>query len=159
MRAEEAKTPPRHSRARYLTKNMTKIEDLALDPSTFVLREATCAEKLACWRANSASWAGKLTTDDYVGRETVNGGGDLTRGRIRYWVFTAPPAATGSTDEQEIYAAVESLKKPVALKTSDGECRLEWGYGVASVFTPLKYRGKKIAAWMMRRLGEWFDSE
>ena len=54
---------------------------------------------------------------------------------------------------------LSSLKKPVALKTRDGGFRLEWSYGVATVFTPLKYRGKKIAAWMMRRFGEWFDSE
>jgi hypothetical protein len=131
----------------------------APDPSTFILREVTPAEKLACWRTNSASWAGKLTIDDYVGRETVNGSGDLSRdGGIRYWKFTAPPT-DGGTGDQEIYAAVESIRKPVVVKTSDGGFSIEWSYAAASVFTPAKYRGKKIAAWMMRRLGEWFDSE
>jgi GNAT superfamily N-acetyltransferase len=130
-----------------------------LDPSTFILREATPAEKYACWRTNSVSWAGKLTVDDYVGRETVNGSQDLTRnGGIRYWVFTAPPTA-GGPDGKEIYAAVESLRKPVAVKTSDGGFSIEWSYGIASVFTPPNYRSMKIAAWMMRRLGEWVDSE
>jgi GNAT superfamily N-acetyltransferase len=132
---------------------------LVLDPSTLILREVTPAEKIACWRANSASWAGRLTIDDYVGRETVNGSGELLRdGGIRYWGFTAP-RTDGSTSDQEICAAVESLRKPVAVKTSDGGFSIEWSYAVASVFTPPKYRGKRIAAWMMRRLGEWFDSE
>ena len=133
----------------------------ALDPSTFILREATPAEKLDCWRANAISWAGKLTPDDYLIRETINGSHDLTgHGGIRYWVFTAPPStADGGAGEQERYAAVESLKKPVAVKTSDGGFSVEGAYGIASVFTPPNHRGKKIAAWMMRRLGEWFDSE
>ena len=134
-----------------------------LDPSTFILRKATPAERLACWRANSTSWAGKLTSHDYVEREKVNGSQELTRdGGIRYWVFTAPPPATGNggTEEQEvIYAAVETLKKQVAIKTRDGGFRIEWSYGIASVFTLQQYRSKKIAAWMMYRLGEWLDSE
>ncbi|KAH0534034.1 hypothetical protein FGG08_007359, partial [Glutinoglossum americanum] len=129
------------------------------DPSTLVLREATPAEKLACWRTNSASWAGKLTPEDYAAREAVNGDQDLTRnGEIRYWVFTAPCDA-GSMSEPEIYAAVESLRKPVVVKTNNGGLSIEWGYGIASVFTPPSHRGKKIATWMMRRLGEWLDSE
>lgn len=76
-------------------------------------------------------------------------------GGIRYWGFTAPHSMGG----QEIYAAVESIRKPVVVKTSDGSCSIEWSYGAASVFVPAQYRSKKIAAWMMRRLGEWFDSE
>src|SRR5438046_9122286 len=93
-----------------------------LDPSRFILRQATPAERLGCWRANSVAWAGKLTPDDYVQRETVNGSQELTRdGGIRYWVFTAPPPATGDDDDDVVvYAAVETLKKPVAVKTRDG---------------------------------------
>jgi hypothetical protein len=134
-----------------------------LDPSTFILRKATPAERLVCWRANSTSWAGKLTPHDYVEREKFNGTQELTRdGGILYWVFIAPPLATGNggTEEQEvIYAAVETLKKQVAIKTRDGGFSIEWSYGIASVFTPQQYRSKKIAAWMMHRLGEWLDSE
>jgi GNAT superfamily N-acetyltransferase len=130
-----------------------------LDPSTFILRKVTSHEKLDCWRANGASWAGKLTIDDYISREIVNGSGDLTRdGGIRYWGFTAPPTDGGMGD-QEIYAAVESIRKPVVMKTNEGGFSIEWSYGAASVFVPAQYRGKKIAAWMMRRLGEWFDGE
>jgi hypothetical protein len=137
-----------------------------LDPSTFILREATPAEKISCWRANSISWADKLTVEDYIGRESVNGSGELTRdGGIRYWVFTSPSppssnTSVGATDgkHEVIYAAAETLKKAVAVKTSDG-FSIESSWAVASVFTPLQYRGNKVAAWMMRRLGEWVDSE
>src|SRR2546421_1470906 len=149
-----------------------------LDPSTFILREATLTEKISCWRSNSASWAGKLTVDEYIGRESVNGGGELTcNGGIRYWVFTAPPlsnaSATASTigaavtavtesatdgKDEVIYAAIETLKKVVAVKTRDGGFGIESSWAIASVFTPSQYRGRKIAAWMMRKLGEWLDS-
>lgn len=143
------------------------------DPSTFILREATTSEKISCWRTNSASWAGKLTTDEYIVRETVNGSAELTRdGGIRYWVFTEPALptsadtippnkATGSAKDGKqdgIYAAVETLKKEVALKTRDGGFSLESSWAIASVFTPLQHRRKKVASWMMRRLAEWLDS-
>ena len=138
-----------------------------LDPSTFILREATPAEKISCWRANSTSWAGKLTVEDYIGRESVSGSGELLRdGGIKYWVFASPPhpppsnTSGSATDgkHEVIYAAVETLKKAVAVKTSDG-FSIESCWAVASVFTPLQYRGNKVAAWMMNRLGEWIDSE
>lgn len=145
------------------SRNFIMTTPKILDPSTFILRKATPAERLACWRANSTSWAGKLTPYDYVEREKVNGNQELTRdGGIQYWVFTAPPPATGNgvTEEQEvIYAAVETLKKQVAIKRRDGGFSIEWSYGIASVFTPPQYRSKKIATWMMHRLGEWLDGE
>jgi hypothetical protein len=102
---------------------MTTTQDL--NPSTFILRELTPAEKVACWRDNSTSWSGKLTIDDHIGRETVNRSGDLSRdGGIRYWGFTSP-LTDGSTGDQEIYAAVESIRKPVVMKTSDSGFSVE----------------------------------
>ena len=142
------------------------------DPSVLILREATTSEKIACWRANSASWAGILTPEDYIGRETVNGSGELTRdGGIKYWVFTKPASRvsadttnpheasnTGNSEKSDvIYSALETLKKDVAVKTRDGGFSIESIWAIASVFTPLPFRRKKIASWMMRRLAEWLD--
>jgi hypothetical protein len=142
------------------------------DPSVLILREATTSEKIACWRANSASWAGILTPEDYIGRETVNGSGELTRdGRIKYWVFTKPasrvladttsPHEAGSTENgvksDIIYSALETLKKDIAVKTREDGFSIESIWAIASVFTPLHFRRKKIASWMMRRLAEWLD--
>lgn len=95
-----------------------------------------------------------------MAREKVNGSQELTRdGGIRYWVFTGPgPKVDGKDGPEIIYASVESIRKPVAVKTRDGDLKVEWSYGIASVFTPPQYRGQKIAKWMMKRLGEWFDS-
>lgn len=102
---------------------MTTTQDL--NPSTFILRELTPAEKVACWRDNSTSWAGKLTIDNHIGRETVNRSGDLSRdGGIRYWGFTSP-LTDGGTGDQEIYAAVESIRKSVVMKTSDSGFSVE----------------------------------
>ncbi|KAI9786686.1 MAG: hypothetical protein M1839_006237 [Geoglossum umbratile] len=128
-----------------------------LNPSTFTLRLATPAEKLACWRTNSVSWAGKLSPSDYVLRETALGNCTLTRdGGVQYWVFVGPGS---ESVEDVIYAAVESIRKPVVVKTREGGFSEEWSYGIASVFTPEQWRRRGFARWMMRRLGERFDGE
>jgi len=134
-----------------------------LGPSTLTLREATPAEKVLCWRTNAASWAGRLTVDDYVLRETINGSGLLTdNGGIKYWVFVES-RITSSQDvevggEEVIYASVESLRKEIVVRDGEG-VRRERCWAVASVFTPEKWRRRGIAAEMMRKLGEWFDGE
>ena len=133
----------------------------SLDPSTLTLRVASPAERNTTWKVNSASWAGKLSLEDYIGRESLNGNQELTRdGQQRYWIYTGPGPKDGGKQETEAtYASVETLKKPVAIKTSDGKFSVESSYGIASVYTPSQYRGKKIASWMMKKLGKWFDSE
>ena len=147
-------------------------------PSALTLRPATDAEKLACWRANSVAWAGKLpTTEAYIARETLNGeharvvGGGSDQGMI-YWVLVEPrPDAIDGADgqrtsgagEREIYSACETLRRPFVMKArptgADGAdvCVEGWGYGIASVFTPPRYRGKGYASFMMERLAAWFD--
>ncbi|KAI9771518.1 MAG: hypothetical protein M1840_002138 [Geoglossum simile] len=133
------------------------------DPSTLTLREATPAEKVLCWRAGAVSWAGRLTVDDYILRETINGSGFLTgNGGIKYWVFVGS-RITGGQDvgvggEEVIYASVESLWKEIVVRDGEG-VRRERCWAVASVFTPEKWRRRGIAAEMMRKLGEWFDGE
>lgn len=123
------------------------------DPSTLILRLLTPAEKEASWITNSVSWAGRLTQADYVAREAANGASSLLRdGGVRYWGLTT------EGEGGEIYAAVETLKKGVLVQTSKG-FNVEDAYGIASVFTPAKYRGHGLAGTMMRKLGEWLDTE
>ncbi|KPM42898.1 hypothetical protein AK830_g3633 [Neonectria ditissima] len=98
------------------------------DPDALVLREATDEEKIQSWRNNSVAWKGKLSVSDYIGQQACNGDQDLTRsGRIRYWIYT---------DGTEIYTSAETLQKPVAVRSADGQVSTEWSYGVAGVFTP-----------------------
>jgi hypothetical protein len=124
----------------------------AFDPTTLTFREATTEEKIKCWQTNSQSWAGKLSKEDYVQRESINGSGTLgSGGGIRYWVFV--------NEENEIYASVETLRKRVAIQNSDGVMSLENTYGIASVYTVPEHRGKKVAACMMQRLAAWLDGE
>jgi hypothetical protein len=128
-----------------------------IDPSTFILRPATSTEKLACWRANSVSWASKLSVADYILRESTNGSVALTRdGGVRYWVFVGPGSEDG---EEVVYASVESIRKPVVVRTREGGFSEEWSFGIQSVFTPEVWRRRGIAGCMMRRLGEWLDGE
>lgn len=122
------------------------------NPNSLVLREATEEEKIKSWRNNSDAWCGKLTVEQYIGQQAVNGNQELTRnGGIRYWIFT---------DSTEIYCSAETLRKRVARRSADGgKFSEEWSYGVAGVFTPAKYRGRGIASAMMRRLAEWLDGD
>ncbi|KFY19196.1 hypothetical protein V493_08085, partial [Pseudogymnoascus sp. VKM F-4281 (FW-2241)] len=123
------------------------------DPSTLILRLLTPAEKEASWITNSVSWAGRLTQTDYFAREAANEASRLLRnGGIRFWGLTT------EKEGGEIYAAVETLKKRVLVQTSKG-FDVEDAYGIASVYTPAKYRGNGLAGTMMRKLGEWLDTE
>lgn len=123
------------------------------DPSTLILRLLTPAEKEASWVTNSASWAGRLTQADYVAREAANGASRLLRdGGVRYWGLTT------EGEGGEIYATVETLKKRVLVQKNES-FNIEDTYGIASVFTPAKYRGHGLAGAMMRKLGEWLDTE
>ncbi|KFY52293.1 hypothetical protein V496_08555 [Pseudogymnoascus sp. VKM F-4515 (FW-2607)] len=123
------------------------------DPSTLILRMLTPAEKEASWITNSVSWAGRLTQADYVAREATNAASNLLRdGGVRFWGLTT------EGEGGEIYSAVETLKKRVLVQTSKG-FDVEDAYGIASVFTPAKYRGHGLAGTMMRKLGEWLDTE
>ncbi|KAH0551363.1 hypothetical protein GP486_007424, partial [Trichoglossum hirsutum] len=136
---------------------------LVPDLSTLTLREATPAEKVLCWRINAASWAGRLTVDDYVLRETINGSGLLTgNGGIKYWVSVGSHITGGQDGEsgggEVIYASVESLWKEIVVRDGEG-VRREGCWAIASVFTPEKWRRRGIAAQMMRKLAEWFDGE
>ncbi|KIW02727.1 uncharacterized protein PV09_06161 [Verruconis gallopava] len=130
-----------------------------LDFSCFTFQEATIEERYQCWRSNSESWAGKLSVEDHVAREEWNGKQSLTRdGGQRYWVFKGP-RYRGAQGETNIYSSVETLKKEVVLKFSDGTVKNTIAYGIASVFTAPEHRGKGVAAAMMERLGQWLDGD
>ncbi|KAF7552642.1 hypothetical protein G7Z17_g4167 [Cylindrodendrum hubeiense] len=121
------------------------------DPDSLCLREATEEEKVQSWRNNSAAWKGKLTIEEYVGQQAINGNQELTRnGRIRYWIYT---------DGATIYTSAETLQKPVVVRSTDGKATTEWSYGVAGVFTPVEFRRHGCASSMMRKLALWLDSD
>ncbi|KAK7414064.1 hypothetical protein QQX98_007096 [Neonectria punicea] len=121
------------------------------DPDTLILREATEVEKIQSWRNNSVAWKGKLSVSDYIGQQACNGDQDLTRnGRIRYWIYT---------DGTEVYTSAETLQKAVVVRAADDQVRTEWSYGVAGVFTRVRFRRRGCASSMMRKLAAWLDSD
>ncbi|KAM5368716.1 hypothetical protein ACJZ2D_009382 [Fusarium nematophilum] len=121
------------------------------DPDSLTLREATEAEKIQSWGNNSASWKGRLTVEQYIEQQALNGRQALTRnGRIRYWILT---------DGVEIYTSAETLQKPVVVCGQNGEQSHVWTYGVAGVFTPARFRNHGCASTLMRKLVEWLDAD
>ncbi|KAH8150912.1 uncharacterized protein LAJ45_05094 [Morchella importuna] len=131
-------------------------------PEFLYFRQASVREKLICWNRNSASWGGLLNLPDYLGRETLNGSQLMTRdGQIKYWVLSSldKPPAEGEEEPDTIYAACETLQKPVIVKTKDGDCTEEISYGIASVYTNPKCRRKGVASVLLARLAKWLDTE
>lgn len=126
-------------------------------------RPATVGEKIITWTRNFTSWAGPLTLiEEYLARETINGTQDVTKdGRIVYWVLTsrALPPARGEEDPDEIFAAVETLERPVLIKTKDGNIREDRSYCIASIFTHPRCRKQGVATILLKRLAEWLDTE
>ena len=128
-----------------------------LDFSTLTLREATPSQVRTTWRNNGASWAGKLSIEDYLAREHINGTGLLAgNGGIHYWIFVA---TDDNSDAPEIYASCETIKKQAVVKQVDGNHVVEQCWGIASVYTPVKWRGRGVAREMLRRLKVWLDGE
>lgn len=69
-------------------------------PESLVFKEASEAEKMQSWQNNSVAWAGKMTTDQYIGQQKANGDRAISlRGGIRYWVLT---------DGSEVYCSAEN---------------------------------------------------
>ncbi|KAJ3548447.1 hypothetical protein NM208_g996 [Fusarium decemcellulare] len=122
-----------------------------LDPDNLILREASEEEKVQCWRNNSEAWKGKLTVEQYIEQQRINGRQALTRnGRIRYWVLT---------NGKEIYTSAETLQKPAVMCGQNGEKGTRFTYGIAGVFTPVRFRRHGCASSLMRKLVEWLDSD
>ena len=107
--------------------------------------------------------------EDYIARETRNGKSGLAEnGGMKYFGFFRPSGGEGKGggevvenggSGEEIFAYVEGQRKQVLVKERDGEVKEEWIWALASVFTPERYRGRKMGTWMMKRLGEWLDEQ
>lgn len=134
-----------------------------LPPSTsptLALVEATPEEKLATWRLNGQSWAGRLSVDAYLRREEHLADQEVTRnGGIMYWILVD---ATKAPNERAILSSCETLRKRalVARAEPDGDGDVEevLSHGVGSVYTDPRYRGKGYATRMLSELAKKLDT-
>ena len=130
--------------------------DLPLsDSPNLGLCEQTCEEKIRIWKLNGKSWSGRLSVEDYLGREEHLGNQDLTRdGSIAYWLLTD---LSKDPNERPILSSCESLKKRALVKQHDQDVEEVISFGIMSVFCDPALRGRGYAARMMKELGEKLD--
>ncbi|KAL0949470.1 hypothetical protein HGRIS_009523 [Hohenbuehelia grisea] len=122
---------------------------VSLDDVVFV--EASPHQRLLSWRLGAASWAGPLSIDQYVERETIlSQTAQLRDGNCKYWVLHRRGAP------EDIISSCESALKPALIADADG-VREAQGYGIASVFTNPVYRGQGMAGFMLRELQAFMD--
>lgn len=117
-----------------------------------VLASPTDDEKRTTWVMNHAEWGGALGLDEYLDREPYLATIPLSEnGGMRYWILTdssVPP------EGRPVLSSVETLRKRVLYTTPDSnEIKESVGYGIASVFTDPKLRGRQYASRMLNLLG------
>ncbi|KAK9422819.1 hypothetical protein SUNI508_00682 [Seiridium unicorne] len=108
-------------------------------------------EKVQTWTLNHTEWGGALSLQDYLAREPFLATIPLAEnGGMRYWVLTDSSAP----GKRPVLASCETLRKKVFVTDpKTGEVREHLSYGIASVYTPSEYRGRRYASRMLQELG------
>jgi GNAT superfamily N-acetyltransferase len=114
--------------------------------------EANTDQLTAVWTLNAAAWAHPLSVHDHIEREKILSQEPGAGISWKTWVLTL------KKDPHIIVASVETFEKPILVSTN-GLCRTEKGYGIASVFTNPDYRGYGMARVLLRELKAWLDGE
>lgn len=109
-------------------------------------------EKTQTWTMNHVEWGGALSLEDYLVREPYLAAIPLAEnGGMRYWILTDSTPASGN---RPVLASCETLRKKVLVSDpKTGEVREDIGYGIASVYTNPKLRGRRYASRMLQELG------
>ncbi|KAF3935546.1 hypothetical protein ABW19_dt0202293 [Dactylella cylindrospora] len=127
-----------------------------------ILRPATIPERHHTWTINKSSWKGILTDNAYYLREAHLSSQDLTRnGGITYWVLVDPAEPCDSECPQSpdhILSACETIRKPSLIVRKNGEIEDVICYGIGSVYTAERHRGKGYAKTMLQLLGHRLKS-
>ena len=139
---------------------MTSSEFPASSAPTLTLVHPTEEEKLQTWKLNGKSWAGRLSMETYIKRETFLANQAFTRdGGITYWILVD---STKSMKERAILASCESLRKRAlvarAEKDGAGEVEEVVSHGIGSVFCNPEYRGRGYARRMVEELARTLDT-
>lgn len=100
---------------------------------------------------NGVEWRGALTQEAYMRREQyLPTQGIASEGGLKAWALVN---ADAKPEDQIVYAGCETLRKR-ALISNNGSVREVTAFGIASVFTPSQYRGKKYASRMIQELSK-----
>ncbi|KAI9730343.1 MAG: hypothetical protein M1834_005853 [Cirrosporium novae-zelandiae] len=120
----------------------------ASSPS-LALVPATPQEIIECAKLNFSAWAGPLSLESYLQRESFLATQGLTKdGGITTWILVDT-----STKNRIILSACESIRKR-ALLYHNGKLEEVTAHGVASVYCRPEFRGRGYASRLIKELGD-----
>lgn len=126
------------------------------DSPSLALVHPTQQEKIAIWKLNGASWAGRLSLEAYLKRENLLENQPLTLdGGITFWILVD---SNQTSTPRTILASCESLRKRALVRRGDGEVEETIAHGICSVFCNPDLRGQGYAGRMMKELGKALDT-
>jgi GNAT superfamily N-acetyltransferase len=117
-----------------------------------IFSEASPGQLTTVWTLNAAAWAEPLSIKDHIERERTLSQQPATSERWKTFVLTL------KDNSSEIVASLETFEKPVFVSDGAG-CKVEKGYGIASVFTNPKYRGNRMASVLLDKVKQWLDGD
>lgn len=118
-----------------------------------IIATPSAEEEHATRLLNETEWRGALTCDQYLAREIYMESAPLAAdGGKRSWILTEDGLAPG---ERPILSSCETWKKRTLHNEQDSTSIVEgWAYGIGSVYTDPKYRGRGYASRMFHLLSE-----
>ncbi|KAK0622485.1 hypothetical protein B0T14DRAFT_451571 [Immersiella caudata] len=129
------------------------LEAATITKDDTLLTEATPHQRNLTWELNGASWAGPMSLDEYIGREQALSETALSaNGGIRYFILHH------KSDPSLILSACEVLTKRALVAHPGKVITTVPSYGLASVFTPPRFRGQGLASHMLRLVQSAVDT-
>ncbi|GAA94867.1 uncharacterized protein L969DRAFT_54976 [Mixia osmundae IAM 14324] len=121
-------------------------------PGEVRLVRATAAQSIEANKRSHVEWAKGLSVDEYLSREETLGRCKVAQGLLA-WVLIPRSAPTDTLD---FFCACETYRRRLFAHAprlgQPGQSLEGIGYGICSVFTPQRYRGKGYAGQMMKLL-------
>ncbi|KAF9937674.1 hypothetical protein BGZ75_002055 [Mortierella antarctica] len=110
------------------------------------------------WANNKQEWGTTIDTDTYYTRERHLGSqGFASQGKLKFWILVPTTFNPEHPDLDLILAALETYDRPGMVATKEHGVKDVQVMSIASVFTPVQYRGHGYASHMMKLL--WKDIE
>ncbi|KAK0649713.1 hypothetical protein B0T16DRAFT_325167 [Cercophora newfieldiana] len=130
----------------------TDAETISLTKDDVLLAEANPQQRRLTWELNGVSWAGPMSLEEYIGREqTLSETALSANGGTRYFILHH------KSDPNLILSACEVLTKQALVASPASPAKTVPSYGIASVFTPSRFRGHGLASHMLRLVQEAVD--
>lgn len=135
----------------------TSIKGSHNKPNNVMLRLATQPQEAVFAQLNNyAAWGKKLTTEQYLERESTIASSNMSKNGLHTWLLVENDGKRPETDpvgsQSEILCACETYERAVYYTHGDGQVHEGLCHSVASVFTPEMHRKKGYATEMMNLL-------